>query len=298
MMILAAFLLLSYVTRTNCLTQPSVVNLQKTITEDFDVYDVDSAVLSSGSNLLYHGHVTGVYESTGRAYSAYYAYLNPRYFSFEPPTKYGCTERKKTSESSVDQNCDYATNGAFFNMNYPNGSLCIGNLISDGKVWQLPDDGTGTLRAQYGVTTDGKIVAGFISNTTIMSNKFSFSTLITGWGWLVRNGENWVNSSQDLSYSAGGFTLEKAPRTAVGYLKNGSMILLEIDGEEDILAGPDLFESAELLIKLGAEIAVNIDGGGSSVSVYQGVVVDYPTCEDTPEMCEREVATIACVKKS
>ena len=61
-----------------------------------------------------------------------------------------------------------------------------------------------------------------------------FTQLITGWGWLVRNGKSYVNSSQDLSYSPGGFTYEKAPRTSVGVFKNGSMILLEVDGEEDM----------------------------------------------------------------
>jgi N-acetylglucosamine-1-phosphodiester alpha-N-acetylglucosaminidase len=75
------------------------------------------------------------------------------------------------------------------------------------------------------------------------------------------------------------------------------MILLEIDGEEDILYGPDLFETAELLVSLGVEGAINIDGGGSSVSVYNGKVIDYPTCSDTSEMCERHVASFACVKK-
>ena len=75
------------------------------------------------------------------------------------------------------------------------------------------------------------------------------------------------------------------------------MILLQIDGEEDILAGPDLNETAELLIGLGVESAINIDGGGSSVSVADGTIVDYPTCNDTSEKCERNVASFACVKK-
>ena len=62
--------------------------------------------------------------------------------------------------------------------------------------------------------------------------------------------------------------------------------------------GPDLFELAELLVSLGVEGAINIDGGGSSVSVFNGTVVDSPTCNDTPEVCEREVASITCVRKN
>ena len=71
--------------------------------------------------------------------------------------------------------------------------------------------------------------------------------------------------------------------------------ILEVDGEEDIEYGPDLFEFAELLVGLGVTSAVNIDGGGSSVSVYKGEVVSVPTCDDTPTVCEREVQSIACV---
>jgi exopolysaccharide biosynthesis protein len=75
------------------------------------------------------------------------------------------------------------------------------------------------------------------------------------------------------------------------------MVLLEIDGEEDINYGPDLFETAELMVGLGVESALNIDGGGSSVSVKNGKVISAPTCNDTPEICERAVANIACVRR-
>ena len=104
-------------------------------------------------------------------------------------------------------------------------------------------------------------------------------------------------SSSDLSFSSPtGFTNEKAPRTAVGMFKNGSMVLLEADGEEDILWGPNLFEMAELLVSMGVYQAINIDGGGSSVSVYKGKVIDEPTSKDNPELLERADASITCVR--
>lgn len=233
----------------------------------------------------------------GRPYSAYAATFSPNYFSFYPPTAKGCVELVKPSVSSKSRNCEYATNGAFFQWTKDsNGSLCIGNLISDGTTWQLPTDGSGTGRANFGITSDDRIITGFIDEDVIAAS--DFVQLITGWGWLVRKGENYVSLSDDLTYTPGGFTLEKAPRTTVGYFNNGSMILLEIDGEEDIEAGPDLFEAAELLVSLGVESAINIDGGGSSVSVYDGTVIDEPTCNDTPVICERPDATFACVRKA
>jgi len=258
---------------------------------DYDEYTYES----SATNGLNQFSISGKYSSTGRDYSGFVATFSANYFSFYPPTKEGCTALYKTSESSYSTyNCDYATNGAFFTWDTTADSMCIGNLVSDSKYWQLPTDGSGTGRANFGYTSDGKIFTGFVDASLLEAQ--NFSQLITGYGWLVRKGVSNVNASQDLSYSPGGFTYEKAPRTAVGHFKNGTMILLEVDGEEDILAGPDLFEMAELLVGLGVESAVNIDGGGSSVSVAKGQVISLPTCADTPEICERAVASIACVR--
>lgn len=164
-------------------------------------------------------------------------------------------------------------------------------------MFQLPTDGTGTERANIGILSDGSaVLTGYVDEQVLQST--SFSQLITGIGWLVRRGASNVRESQDLTFEEGGFTLEKAPRTAVGVFANGTMLLLEVDGEEDINAGPDLFEMAELLVMLGVESAINIDGGGSSVSVQYGTVISQPTCKDTAEICERAVASIACVRAS
>lgn len=287
--VLATFILVTFVLG---LEQPSKLNLNKQIVVDYDSYTFDP----TASGPLVNWQITGNYSSTGRPYSAFVALFPASRFSFYPSVKEGCKALIQPHISSSETyDCEYATNGAFFTWDYSQPSLCVGNLISDGNVLQLPTDGTGTNRANVGLTKDGKIFFGF-PNADLFQ-KESFSQLITGWGWLVRNGVNYVNASQDLSYSPGGFTLEKAPRTAVGFFKNGTMVLMEVDGEEDIEYGPDLFETAELLVNLGVDAAVNIDGGGSSVSVKNGKVISAPTCKDTPEICERAVANIACVRR-
>ena len=135
--------------------------------------------------------------------------------------------------------CEYATNGAFFKasdagespnlhnpypiyflchepcLNQPDFSFsytgyCVGNLISDSYIWQLPEDGSGTKRANFGVTADHKVLVGFVDSPTIEATKFT--QLITGWGWLVRNGVSYVQNSSDLSFGEGSFTYQKAPR--------------------------------------------------------------------------------------
>uniref|UniRef100_A0A6B2LEU8 Phosphodiester glycosidase domain-containing protein n=1 Tax=Arcella intermedia TaxID=1963864 RepID=A0A6B2LEU8_9EUKA len=239
-------------------------------------------------------HLVGTYHSTGRPYSAYLAVFPAERFAFYPPVQAGCLDLVKPSISSHLRGCDYATNGAFFTWSNDTGSYCLGNLISDGEVWQLPKDGSGMNRANIGLTKGGAVVTGFIDFSTVA--KLPFAQLITGWGWIVRNGASFVKSSQDLTFKPGGFALEKAPRTSLGVFLNGSLALLQVDGEEDIKAGPDLFELAELFVSVGIHSAVNLDGGGSSVSVFEGKVVNSPTCHDTPQICERAVASITCVK--
>ena len=76
---------------------------------------------------------------------------------------------------------------------------------------------------------------------------------------------------------------------------NGSLLLLVVDGEEDIKAGANLYMMQDIMLSLGAVQAVNLDGGGSTVAVYKGQWVSHPTCEDTPTACERSVSTITCL---
>ena len=285
------------------ITQPNAKNAVTT-TVDYDV--IKFAESSTKDNGLSWEHLTGNYKSTGRPYSAYFATFHPSYFSFYPSSLGGCVSLVKTSQSSHESwsDCAFATNGGFFDTNpahlvADNGTLCVGNLISSDQSGkqvynQYTDAGTG--RANFGISlVTQEMIIGFIDGAT--PSTIQFSQLMSGWGWVVRDGASNVDHSQDLPIGSG-FVSEKAPRTAVGAMPDGRMFLLEIDGEEDILAGPDLHEQAELLVSLGVSSAVNIDGGGSSVAVANGAVVDVPTCKDTPEVCERAVASFTCVQKA
>ena len=205
--------------------QPTLENMVPNVSVDYDSF----SFTDSKKSHLRHYSIAGVYKSTGRNYSAFVAEFHPSSFSFFPPTADGCTKLVKPSESSYGTfKCDYATNGGFFTWDTTKPSLCIGNLVSEGRVWQLPTDGSGSNRANFGITFDNKLVTGFVGlDSAVLSQ---FKSLITGWGWLVRNGKGNVETSADLSVTSS-FTTIKAPRTAVGHYKNGTMILLEVDGE-------------------------------------------------------------------
>lgn len=81
----------------------------------------------------------------------------------------------------------------------------------------------------------------------------------------------------------------------MGYDASGKLYIVVVDGEEDIKAGADLYMIQDIMLSLSVVSAVNLDGGGSSVAVYDGKWVSKPTCDDTHVLCERAVSTITCL---
>lgn len=76
-----------------------------------------------------------------------------------------------------------------------------------------------------------------------------------------------------------GFAASRHPRTAVGWDADaGRLWLVVVDGRQaPRSAGMALPELAELMKSLGAEEAVNLDGGGSSTLVVGGRVRNHPS---------------------
>lgn len=83
---------------------------------------------------------------------------------------------------------------------------------------------------------------------------------ISGEKILLKNGERMVEDDSELH-----------PRTAVGIDRDtGRILLLVIDGRQSSSRGYTLVELAKLMRSLGAEDALNLDGGGSSTMVGAG----------------------------
>ncbi len=80
---------------------------------------------------------------------------------------------------------------------------------------------------------------------------------ISGERVLLRDGRRLVHNDSELH-----------PRTAVGIDRDkGRILLLVVDGRSSISRGYTLVEEARLMRRLGAEDALNLDGGGSSTMV-------------------------------
>ena len=88
--------------------------------------------------------------------------------------------------------------------------------------------------------------------TSQIPSRYTFA--ISGETILLRDGR--VRASDDVYLH---------PRTAVGIDRDsGRVLLVAVDGRQDLSRGLTLVELARLLRRLGAEAALNLDGGGST----------------------------------
>lgn len=116
---------------------------------------------------------------------------------------------------------------------------------------------------------------------------------------LVAAGTSLISKGEDAEgFSAGSrqfdsdITAGRYPRAALG-LAAEEMIAVVCDGRADADAGLTMAELAAAMAELGAERAINLDGGGSASLVVGGNLVNTPREEHGLELeGGREVATV------
>ncbi len=97
--------------------------------------------------------------------------------------------------------------------------------------------------------------------------------IISGGPFLVRNGNLFVDIKDQKLLSIGG----QNPRTAIGYTKDGDLVLATVDGREATSVGMNIYDLAKLMKSIGCDNAMNLDGGGSSIMYVKGKVVNNPS---------------------
>lgn len=150
-----------------------------------------------------------------------------------------------------------AINGGAFNddgtANSYIGSLPIGMVVSKGQI--LWDDGK-SYDGFVGLTEDHKLVV----SDTIDREKVKELNIRDGCCFgpvFVKDGElNTLVYDMDTTYNA---------RTAIGQRADGTIIFLCIDGRQAGSMGATYADAMELMKKLGAVNACNLDGGASTV---------------------------------
>jgi exopolysaccharide biosynthesis protein len=92
---------------------------------------------------------------------------------------------------------------------------------------------------------------------------------------LVVDGRVQVSTHQEVFF--GTSIPEVHPRTAAGRTGDGELIVMVVDGRQAVSRGVSLQELAAMMRDVGAVDALNLDGGGSSTLVVNGVLLNRPT---------------------
>ena len=145
-----------------------------------------------------------------------------------------------------------AVNADFFDIN-GDGSPS-GLVVKNGRIIANAD----SLRPFIGIMKDGTPVI-----TTLPENPEILPELecaAAGLEMIVKDGKicEWGELEP--------FSFVRHPRTAAGLTKDGKILLLIVDGRiPDYSNGATLVDLAQFMIEHGADRAINMDGGGSSV---------------------------------
>jgi hypothetical protein len=117
-------------------------------------------------------------------------------------------------------------------------------------------------------------------------------TAVGGGPVLIHDGKIRIsNREEQLFPDADG---DHQPRTAMGYTRDGQLIVLAIQGRTPgRAAGATLQEEARILLGLGCYEALNLDGGGSSCLLVNG----KETIRPSDSGGERPVPTVFLIKR-
>ena len=176
---------------------------------------------------------------------------------------YGRNITAATSETAADVGAILAVNGD----NY--GAREKGYVIRGGVLYRdtavkgqedlvIWDDGSASIIVETEISARELLAQG-------AREVFSFGP------GLLSDGEILVSEADEV-----GRAKASNPRTAIGFLGEGHIVLVVSDGRTEESAGLSLRELAEFMQTLGAETAYNLDGGGSSTMVFNGGIVNTP----------------------
>lgn len=198
-----------------------------------------------------------------------------------PGNTYARNLTETTSVQAANAGAILAINGDYY------GAQERGYVLRNGVLYRAS--------AQSG--TDALVIGADGNFRIITEGETSADTLVREGAWqvltfgpaLINGGQVTVSSSDEV-----GRAMTSNPRTAIGQISEGHYLLVVSDGRTKESTGLSLRQLAELMQSLGAQIAYNLDGGGSSTMVFQGRVVNSPTTNGR-SIRERSVSDIVYI---
>ncbi|MDP4144403.1 MAG: phosphodiester glycosidase family protein [Bacillota bacterium] len=161
-----------------------------------------------------------------------------------------------------------------------NGGVPTGIIISDHKV-VFGFDSELSYRKKYGEAAvppkeTKENIIGFDDNNVLIlglytlreAEQLHIRDAISFFPYLI------VNGKPQIIKGDGGWGIN--PRTAIGQTKDGTVLLLVIDGRQISSIGVTLKDIQDIMLKYGAVNAANLDGGSSSTMYLHDKLINHP----------------------
>ncbi len=191
---------------------------------------------------------------------------NGKRFHVTPFTKF-----RTVSQAAQELKAQIVVNGDGWGID---GRVPNSIAASDGKVYQPRQY---TYRPWINISKDNKI-------TFAWRKPQNLYNAVSGDRYLIQNG----------LYNQAITNISKAPRTAVGLLRDGRMILIVCDGRTAESPGLTFRDLATIMLEYGTLTAINLDGGGSTAMWITDRIVNVPI-DGNVKGKERAVANHLCV---
>jgi len=125
------------------------------------------------------------------------------------------------------------------------------------------------------------IAAWAVGATVNLRNEFAGLNL-NNYDHAIGDGNLLVDDARPaVRYQAEGFSEDhgdrRHPRTAIGQTPQGDFWLVTVDGRQPMSAGATLEEMATIMLRLGCERALALDGGGSTAMGLRSLIVNRPS---------------------
>ena len=194
---------------------------------------------------------------------------------------YGKNVTETTSEMAESNNAVLAINGDYY------GAQEKGYVLRNGVLYRntaekgqedlvIYEDGSFEIIVEDEITAEELLEKGAVQI-------LSFGPA------LITEGEISVTENDEV-----GRAMASNPRTAIGIIDDLHYVFVVSDGRTDESQGLTLYQLSQFMESLGADTAYNLDGGGSSSMVFQGVLVNNPTTTGN-SIKERSVSDIVYI---
>ncbi|MGF7143886.1 exopolysaccharide biosynthesis protein [Anaerotaenia torta] len=194
---------------------------------------------------------------------------------------YGRNITEKTSVIAEENKAILAINGDYY------GVQTKGYVLRNGILYRESADSGQEDLVVWG---DGSFE--IITENDILASKLlekGAVQLLSFGPALVKNGGIAVSENDEVDKAKA-----SNPRTAMGIIDGLHYVFIVSDGRTRDSSGLSLYQLAEFMQGLGADIAYNLDGGGSSTMVFNGEVINNPTTNGN-RISERSVSDIVYI---